>query len=179
MTASLPSHHRLAHAIAGALSLFVVAGASLGLTGCAGGGGTKDGGGSGVTVLPDYQPRPGDPEWTQSQKQMGLDPADRTFGTGKVIDGTGTVAAIFDMQPDFNYVPLQGQQAEANPYINTSGTTTNLTGDNDGHGTAVATVILGKPWGSWQGGVAPGAKLLWTNYGTAANFRQLVDTART
>ena len=137
------------------------------LTACGSGGGTKDDdNGGGVVVVPDFQPPPSHPEWGYPRNAMNLNAA-------APFTGQGVIVGILDKQPDLNYVPLQGQGAPGNPYVNVSGGT-NIEGEAD-HGTAVATVLLGKPWGAFQGGVAPGARLLFTDYGTPANIRAMTD----
>ena len=139
------------------------------LTSCASGGGSSDNnGGGGVTVVPDFQPPAGHPEWSYQRNSINLDPAQANY------TGRGVVVGIFDILPDMNYVPLQGQGNGSNPQVS-DGQPSNITDQGDRHGTAVATVLLGKPWGAWRGGVAPGASLIFTNRGSAANIRQMTD----
>ena len=111
--------------------------------------------GTGVGVKPDFQPPPGHDLWFESQKTMGLDVRNRP------AEGKGVTVGLVTAGIDFKYTPLAGNEGAKLPEVVARTGIPSLF-DKD-VGTATATVIAGSPWGSFQGGVAPGAKLVWTS----------------
>lgn len=127
------------------------------------------GGSWGIGVRPDYQPPSGDPAWTINHATIGLTAAH------KIANGDGVLVGTVSNGPEFTgYAPIRGKEAPGGAKVwNGDKETTN--GMEPGLATAVATVIAGNPWNAFQGGVAPGARILWTPTNNAANLRLMAD----
>lgn len=135
------------------------------LTACASGGGSEDNSGPGVVVRPDDQPGPSDPVWTRTYRVAQTEAAYKRgfYGRGVII---GIHDNVVKPHPDLLGKDL-GRISDGFP-------TDVMEGDQD-HGTAVAMTILGRPFGSYQGGVAPAAQFYWTDRGSLANYQSMID----
>lgn len=75
------------------------------------------------------------------------------------LSGAGVIIGVVDSGINRNHPALQGRVLANLIYISSNGN--NLSVDDvDGHGTAVAQVAAGTAFGSWPGGIAPGAQLV-------------------
>ncbi|MET0893244.1 MAG: S8 family peptidase, partial [Pseudoxanthomonas sp.] len=73
--------------------------------------------------------------------------------------GQGVTIGVVDSGINRNHPALAGRVIANLNYI--SSPPNNLAVDDvDGHGTAVSQIIAGKPFGTWPGGIAPGANLV-------------------
>lgn len=83
--------------------------------------------------------------------------ADEAHDAG--LTGKGVRIGVLDSGINRNHPALKGRVVANLAYINPN--TNNLTVDDVvGHGTAVAQIIAGTPFGQWPGGIAPGAELV-------------------
>ena len=83
--------------------------------------------------------------------------ADAAHAAG--LTGAGVRIGIIDSGVNRNHPALAGRVLHNLNYINPN--TNNLNVDDVvGHGTAVAQVAAGKPFGQWPGGIAPGAEIV-------------------
>ncbi|HVI54700.1 MAG TPA: S8 family serine peptidase [Luteibacter sp.] len=135
---------------------------SLGLAACGGGGGSRSGGG-GVVVAPPVKP-PVTPPPTQPTQpdppidaQLALTGANVAQAAG--FTGKGIAIGIVDSGVTATHPALAGRVTANLTYVDPS---TNNMGVDDvvGHGTAVAQIAAGRPFGQFAGGVAPDATLI-------------------
>lgn len=135
------------------LSLAIATALTLALGACGGGGG---GGGGGLV-------RPTPPPTTPSRPQPAID-AHLSMTNAKSAQaagftGQGVVIGVIDTGVNRNHPALTGRVQQNLNYVDPA--TNNLSVDDvAGHGTAVAQIIAGKPFGQWPGGIAPGAQLV-------------------
>lgn len=75
------------------------------------------------------------------------------------LTGRGVTVGVVDSGVNRNHPALQGRVLSNLVYIRSP--PNNLTVDDVvGHGTAVSLIMAGKPFGSWPGGIAPGASIV-------------------
>jgi autotransporter-associated beta strand protein len=133
---------------------------SLGLVACGGGGGSKTSG-AGVVVAP---PPPVTPPPTQPTQpdppidaQLSLTGADVAHTAG--FTGKGVIIAVIDSGVTSANPALAGRVLDKISYVDPS--VNNLSVDDVvGHGTAVAQIAAGRPFGVFAGGVAPDATIV-------------------
>jgi autotransporter-associated beta strand protein len=83
--------------------------------------------------------------------------ADAAHAAG--LTGAGVRIGFLDTGVNRNHPALQGRVVANLTYISSS--TNNLSVDDvRGHGTAVAQIAAGRPFGQWPGGIAPGAEIV-------------------
>ncbi|TDK22327.1 autotransporter domain-containing protein [Luteimonas aestuarii] len=83
--------------------------------------------------------------------------ADQAHAAG--LTGAGVRIGFLDSGVNRNHPALAGRVVANLNYINPN--TNNLTVDDvSGHGTAVAQIAAGRPFGQWPGGIAPGAEIV-------------------
>lgn len=138
---------------------------SLGLVACGGGGGSKTGtingggGGGGVTVPPANPPptTPTQPAQPPLDAQIGLTNVAPAHEAG--FNGQGQTIGVIDTGVTRNHPALAGRVAANLNYVDPSAN--NLAVDDVvGHGTAVAEIAAGVPFGTFAGGVAPQAQIV-------------------
>ena len=151
------------------LSLLAMAIASAGLLGACGGGG----GGGLVTSPPPLGPPPVPPPPTTPpppvdpvvgtpnpdySRHLSLTGAGAAHAAG--LTGAGVRIGIIDSGVNRNHPAMRDGRVVANlTYINPN--TNDLSVDDVlEHGTAVAQVAAGRPFGTWPGGIAPGAEIV-------------------
>lgn len=145
----------------GAVSgLSLAIGIALALAACGGGGGGQR---SDPPPPPPPSPpptaqppvvQPPNPDFSHHLSWTGADAAHALGLTGK-----GIRIGVVDSGIHRNHPALAGRVLRNLTYI--SGSTNNLAVDDVvGHGTAVAQVIGGKPFGQWPGGIAPGVEFV-------------------
>jgi len=131
---------------------------SLGLAACGGGGGSKSGG-TGVVVAPPPPTTPTTPTVPDPpiDAQIALTNVAAAHAAG--FTGMGVAIGIIDSGVTSTQPALAGRVTAKLTYVDPS---TNNTGVDDvvGHGTAVAEIAAGRPFGSFVGGVAPDATLI-------------------
>ncbi|HEY4294163.1 S8 family serine peptidase [Luteibacter sp.] len=134
----------------------------LGLAACGGGGGgTRSGGGGVVVDPPPVTPPPTEPTAPSSDPpidaQLALTNARVAHTAG--ITGQGEVIGIVDSGVTSTHPALAGRVTANLIYVDPS---TNNTGVDDvvGHGTAVAEIAAGRPFGNFAGGLAPDATIV-------------------
>lgn len=132
----------------------------LSLTACGGGGG---GGGNTRPDPPPTAPPPtptppvvGTPNPAYG-KHLSLTNTEAAHAAG--LTGQGITIGVVDSGINRNHPSLAGRVTANLNYV--SSPPNNLSVDDVvGHGTAVSLIIAGKPFGTWPGGVAPGANLV-------------------
>jgi autotransporter-associated beta strand protein len=144
---------------------------SLGLVACGGGGGGTrpssigtggGGGGGGVTVPPTNPTTPTTPT-TPTQPDPPLDAQLSLTNVGPAhtagFNGQGETIGVIDTGVNHLHPALSGRVTANLVYVDPS---TNNTGVDDvvGHGTAVAEIAAGVPFGTFAGGVAPQASII-------------------
>ncbi len=96
---------------------------------------------------------PANPNFSQHLVQTNAAPAQQAG-----LTGAGIRIGVLDSGVNRNHPALQGRVTNLT-YV--SSPPNNLAIDDvDGHGTAVAQTIAGKPFGEWPGGIAPGAQIV-------------------
>jgi len=129
------------------------------LAACGGGGGTRSDPPPSPPPPPPPDPpptvvEPRNPAYSRHLTWTGADAAHEAGLTGAGI-GIGVV----DSGVNRNHPSLRGRVTANLTYINPN--TNNLSVDDVvGHGTAVAQIIAGQPFGQWPGGIAPGAQIV-------------------
>lgn len=133
---------------------------SLGLVACGGGGGGKSGGSGAVIVPPTTPPTtpttPTEPD-PPIDAQLGLTNVRAAHDAG--FNGQGETIGVIDTGVAHLNPALSGRVTANLIYVDPS---TNNTAVDDvvGHGTAVSEIAAGVPFGSFAGGVAPGANIV-------------------
>lgn len=128
------------------------------LGGCGGGGG----GGNVRSDPPPPPPPPPTDDGGSSQPQPGFDDhltltgADSALAAG--YDGTGVTIGLVDTGINRNHPALAGRVL-AN-FVHVDAGNDLSVDDKVGHGTTVAQLAAGKPFGQWPGGIAQGATLV-------------------
>jgi autotransporter-associated beta strand protein len=151
--------------ISSRISLLAMAIASAGMLGACGGGGGGD------NVRPDPPPQ-GPPPYAPPP------PADPVVGTpnpdysrhltwtgaGEAhaagLTGAGVRIGIVDSGVNRDHPAMRDSRVVANISFIDPASNNLSVGDVLGHGTAVAQVAAGKPFGAWPGGIAPGAQIV-------------------
>lgn len=145
------AHSRLALAVAGALAFA--------MTACGGGSG-------GGNLRPDNPPPtspPGNPPPSPPRPQPAIDAHLALTNTYEARNagqtGVGVIVGVIDTGVNRNHPALLGRVIQNLNYV--SSPPNNLSVDDVvGHGTAVAQILTGNPFGLWPGGVAPGAEIV-------------------
>ena len=136
-------------------SLLAVA-VSLALSAC--------GGGSGSPLRPDAPP-PTPPPPAKVVEPANPDFSDHILLTNaqEAIDagftGAGVRVGVLDTGVNSDHPALAGRVVDNLIYINPNINDMSVD-DKDGHGTAVAQIIAGEPFGQWPGGIAQGAEIV-------------------
>jgi autotransporter-associated beta strand protein len=133
--------------------ILVVAGALLAACGGGGGGGTTRPDPPPATVQPPvvYPPN------ATFSKHLTLTNTAPAHAAG--LTGQGIRIGVVDSGVNRNHPALSGRVVANLNYINSP--PNNLKVDDVvGHGTAIAQIIAGKPFGEWPGGIAPGALIV-------------------
>jgi autotransporter-associated beta strand protein len=125
------------------------------LGGCGGGGG-------GGNVRSDPPPPPATGNGGSNQDQPGFDDHLVLTGANSALaagyDGSGVTIGLLDTGINRNHPALAGRVL-AN-FVNVDASNDLSVDDKVGHGTTVAQMAAGKPFGQWPGGVAQGATLV-------------------
>jgi autotransporter-associated beta strand protein len=139
---------------------------SLALAACGGGGGRSSnvgtgGGGGGGVIIPPTNPtqptQPTQPAQPPIDAQLGLTNVRAAQSAG--FNGQGETIGIIDTGVTHLHPALSGRVTANLNYVDPS--TNNLAVDDVvGHGTAVAEIAAGVPFGSFVGGVAPQANIV-------------------
>lgn len=126
------------------------------------------GGGGGGAVRPD--PPPATPQPPQPPQPPVVYPPSPSMSQHLVLTGAGTAQTqgitgkgvtigVIDSGVNRNHPALKGKVTANLVYL--SSPPNNLAVDDVvGHGTAVAQIAAGKPFGTWPGGIAPGANIV-------------------
>ncbi|UPG88852.1 S8 family serine peptidase [Luteibacter aegosomaticola] len=133
---------------------------SLGVAACGGGGGGKSSGGGGTVINPPTTPtQPTTPSTPQPPIDVQLTATNVRIAQGAGFNGQGEVIGIIDTGVTRAHPALAGRVTSNLTYVDPS---TNNTGVDDvvGHGTAVAEIAAGTPFGLFVGGVAPQATIV-------------------
>jgi autotransporter-associated beta strand protein len=130
------------------------------LTACGGGGGGNVRADPPPTAPPPTSPPPPPVVNTPNpafSKHMAVTNTAPAHAAG--LTGAGVRIGVVDSGVNRNHPALQGRVLHNLVYI--SSPPNNLTVDDVvGHGTAVSLIMAGKPFGSWPGGIAPGASII-------------------
>ena len=145
------------------ISVLAMAIASAGMLGGCGGGGGGDGVRADPPPMapPPSAPPPVDPVVLAPNpdysRHLAWTGADAAHAAG--LTGAGVRIGIIDSGVNRDHPAMRTNRVIANlSYIDPA--TNNLSvGDVLGHGTAVAQVAAGRPFGAWPGGIAPGAEI--------------------
>ncbi len=130
------------------------------------------GGGGGDTVRPEVPPPVSPPPTTPPptppptvvqppnpaySRHLELTNAYPALDAG--LTGEGIVIGVIDSGVNRNHPSLRGRVVDNLVYVNRNINDMSVD-DKDGHGTAVAQVIAGGPFGEWPGGLAQGASIV-------------------
>lgn len=143
------------HVLAGAMMCLL-------LVACGGGGGTRADPPTPAPVAPPPTPPP--PATTVVETPNPAYSAHWLWTRANIaqqqgLTGAGIRIGVIDTGVNRNHPALAGRVLANLNYVDPA--TNNLRVDDVvGHGTAVAQIIAGKPFGQWPGGIAPGAQIL-------------------
>lgn len=131
------------------------------LAACGGGGGGNVRADPPPTAPPPTSPPPPPPVVSTPNpafgKHLAVTNASPAHAAG--LTGAGVRIGVVDSGVNRNHPALQGRVLHNLVYI--SSPPNNLAVDDVvGHGTAVSLIMAGKPFGSWPGGIAPGASII-------------------
>lgn len=127
-----------------------------GLVACGGGGGNVR---PASPASPPVSPPPPPPPLVEPPIDAHLALTHATTADRQGYTGAGYRIGVIDTGVNRNHPALAGRVAANLTYVSASGNDLSVD-DKDGHGTTVSLLAAGAAYGSWPGGVAPGASIL-------------------